>query len=75
MDEFIPEFDDPDDEFSGYFDEEGNSLNPELIQKPGLCLLCVKDDDPNEQMICNLNRYEQADAEGEFKCGGFHAKK
>jgi hypothetical protein len=73
--EFIPGFDDPDDELSGYFYEDGNRLNPDLIPKPGLCLLCALDDNPHEQVLCNLNRLDQAYEKGEFKCGAFKAKK
>jgi hypothetical protein len=36
------------DEINGYYDDDGNQLNPELIPKPGLCLTCKKDSNPNE---------------------------
>jgi len=74
MDEFIPGFDDPDDEQSGYFDDDGNKLNPDLVHKPGLCLLCKNDDNPHEKVLCTLNRLDQADEEGEFKCGAYQPK-
>ena len=74
MDDLIPGFDDPDDEESGYFDDEGNRLNPELITKPGLCLLCANDDNPNMLVECNLTRLGQADEKGEFKCGAYRAR-
>jgi len=35
-------------ELNGYFDEDGNQLNPDLIPKPGLCLTCKKDSYPYE---------------------------
>lgn len=75
MNEFIPGFDDPEDEQSGYFDDDGNKLNPDLVNKPGLCLLCAKDEDPHELVECNLNRLGQADEKEEFKCGAFKPKK
>ena len=40
------------DEINGYFDDDGNQLNPDLIPKPGLCLTCKKDTDPNEEKNC-----------------------
>ena len=52
---------------NGYFDDDGNELNPDLIPKPNLCLSCKKNEDPNEEILCNLNRLDQRD-ENEFKC-------
>lgn len=26
-----------------FFDDDGNALNPDLIAKPALCVLCAKD--------------------------------
>jgi len=74
MDEFIPDFDDPDDEESGYFDDDGNKLNPDLVLKPGLCLLCANEDNPHELIECNLTRLDQAEDVGEFKCEAFRPK-
>ena len=50
-----------------YMDDDGNELNPDLIAKPDLCVSCAKDGDPNEEILCNLNRLDQAD-EDEFRC-------
>ncbi len=52
---------------NGYFDDEENQLNPDLIPKPSLCLSCKKNEDPNEEILCNLNRLDQTN-ESEFKC-------
>ena len=52
---------------NGYFDDDGNELNPDLIPKPNLCLSCKKNEDPNEEILCNLNRLDQKN-ESEFKC-------
>jgi len=38
-------------EINGYFDDDGNQLNPDLIPKPGLCLTWKKDTDPNEEIL------------------------
>jgi len=56
----------------GYFDDDGNPLNPDLIARPGLCLLCKLNDidDPEENILCNLNRLDQVN-EKEFKCGAY----
>jgi hypothetical protein len=64
------------EEINGFFDDEGNPVNPDLMPKPGLCLLCRKNDidDPEENMLCTLNRLDQRH-EDEFKCGVFEAAK
>lgn len=47
---------------------------PNLVPKPSLCVSCVKDEDSNEEMLCNLNRiYRQS--ESDFKCGAYEPKK
>jgi hypothetical protein len=57
---------------NGMFDDDGYEINPETIRKPSLCLVCLKNIDPDweEELLCNLNRNDQAD-EKEFKCGAF----
>jgi hypothetical protein len=55
------------DEINGYFDDDGNQLNPDLIPKPGLYLTCIKDNDPNEEIPSNLNRLDQRDQDN-FVC-------
>jgi len=57
-----------------YFDDEGNELNPNLVAKPSLCLSCAKDDDPAQEILCNLNRLDQA-GEEEFQCDAYEPKK
>jgi len=58
-----------------YHDDDGNELNPDLIPKPHLCVGCKKDeiDDEMEQILCNLNRLDQA-GEKEFICYAFVSK-
>ncbi len=58
---------------SGFFSDDGYEINSDLIKKPSLCLVCAKNDDPNEEMLCNMNRYDQKD-EIEFKCFAFCKK-
>lgn len=57
-------------EYNGYYDDEGNKINMDLIKKPGLCLICKKDSDPHEEILCNLNRFDQRN-KTEFKCFAF----
>jgi hypothetical protein len=67
---------DPIDERCRFFDDDGTELNPDLIPKPALCISCAKDDacDPEEEILCNLNRLDQQD-EPEFKCYAYEPKK
>ena len=57
----------------GYFDDDGYEINPELIKKPSLCVICVNNDNPKEEILCNLTRHDQKD-ENEFKCFAFIKK-
>lgn len=59
---------------AGYFDDDGNKLNPDLIEKPSLCITCINDDDPNEEILCTLTRLDQKDGK-EFICFAYSAKK
>lgn len=54
-------------EIHGFFDDDGYEINSDLINKPSLCLTCVHDDNPNEELLCDMNRFDQKD-EKEFKC-------
>lgn len=53
-----------------YYDDDGNELDPTTIPMPQLCLGCEKKDDPNETVLCNLNRLDQKD-DPEFECGAY----
>jgi len=57
-------------EASNYFDDDGTPLNPNLFPKPALCLSCKLKDDPNEEILCNMNRLDQR-GEKEFICHAF----
>ena len=52
------------------YDDDGTELNPDLIPKPDLCLICKKNYDQNEEILCTLNRMDQRN-DGEFKCFAF----
>ena len=62
------------EEINGYYDDDGNKLNPNLIPTPGLCLICKKNLDPNEEILCNLNRLDQRN-QNEFICCAFEKLK
>lgn len=63
------------EEINGFYDDDGNKIRPELIPKPGLCLLCLKHDDLDhtENILCKLTRYDQRN-EDQFQCGAFERK-
>jgi len=50
-----------------YFFDDGTEYNPDLYPKPNLCLICKKNEDPNEEILCNLNRMDQY-GNDDFKC-------
>ncbi len=55
------------EEINGFFDDDGNEINPNLIQKPSLCLTCANDNNPAEEILCRMNRMDQKDDDA-FKC-------
>ncbi len=57
---------------AGIFDDGGYEINQETIKMQPLCLKCVNynSDDWEEELLCNMNRNDQAD-EKEFKCGAY----
>jgi hypothetical protein len=57
----------------GFFRDDGTEINPELVPKPGLCILCCNDDNPNEEIPCILTRADQQ-GEPEFICHAFKPK-
>lgn len=59
---------------AGFFDDDGYEINTESIKKPSLCLTCINDDNPNEEMLCNMTRYDQRNYK-QFKCFAFNKKR
>lgn len=53
-----------------YFDDDGNEIDPATIPIPDLCRRCEKFTDRSEEILCNLNRMDQA-GESDFRCGAF----
>jgi len=65
------------EEINGFYDDDGTRINLELIRKPGLCLLCCKNDidDPLENILCTMTRHDQRNkGDEEFECGAFEKK-
>ena len=62
-------------DINGIYDDDGNKINPHSVPVPGLCLICEKyaDTDPEENLLCMLNRFDQKD-EDNFKCHAFKKK-
>lgn len=58
------------DSFFGFYNDNGEEINPDLHPKPQLCLSCKKNDDPNEEILCTLNRLDQL-GESDFSCFAF----
>lgn len=54
-------------EISGFFDDDGFEINMDIIPKPSLCISCIKNDNPKEEVLCNMTRNDQKD-NPEFKC-------
>ena len=59
-------------EINGFYDDDGNKIDPESLPVPGLCIICKKHqiDDWDENVLCTLNRLDQRN-EDNFKCGAF----
>ncbi|MDT8418697.1 MAG: hypothetical protein RQ864_12905 [Lutibacter sp.] len=59
---------------AGFFNDDGYEINSDLIKKPSLCITCINDDNPNEEMFCNMVRYDLKD-DKEFNCFAYKAIK
>ncbi len=58
---------------SGYFNDDGTEVNPDLVPKPGRCLACKKDDAGEEETLCTLTRNDQKGGKT-FECGAYEPK-
>jgi hypothetical protein len=54
------------------FDDDGKEIMPTTVALPKLCLSCEKLDDPDEEILCNLNRLSQKD-DGDFQCRAYQS--
>jgi len=60
------------EEINGFYDDDGNKIDPESVPVPDLCVICKSRDvdDWDENLLCMMNRHDQQN-EKEFKCGAF----
>ena len=54
-----------------FFHDDGTEFNPDLMPKPSLCATCKKDDQPDQEVLCNLNRADQE--EDIFMCFAYES--
>jgi len=55
-----------------YFNNDGNEINPNLLPEPQLCLSCIKNEDKNEEVLCNLTRLDKNN-NNEFICDAYES--
>lgn len=60
------------EEINGFYDDNGNKVNPDTVPVPNLCIICKSHqaDDWEENLMCLMNRFDQKD-DPDFKCGAF----
>ena len=61
------------DKIHGFFNDDGTPVNPNIVPKPSLCVSCLHDDDPEQEILCMLNRIDQQNAK-DFKCFAYKQK-
>ncbi len=63
------------EELSGCCNDEGSQSDPELVVKPGLCILCRNDDTggEKEQILCLVIRKDQK-GHMTFECDAYAPK-
>jgi len=54
-------------QINGFFDDNENEINMDINPKPSLCISCINNENPKEEVFCNMTRNDQKD-EQEFKC-------
>lgn len=67
LEEFFPEH------ISGYFNDDGTPIDINTMRMPGLCTICINNDDPDQEILCNLTRLDYNPDE-EFICYAFIKK-
>jgi len=60
-------------EINGFFTDDGYEINTDLIAIPSLCLTCIHYNDPHEESLCSMTRFDQQE-EPEFKCFAYKGK-
>lgn len=54
-------------QIAGLFSDDGGEIDTELTKKPSLCFTCIHHNDPAEEVLCVLTRYDQRNR-SEFTC-------
>ena len=49
------------------YPDDDYEIDSAMIKKPSLCLTCLKNDNPDEEILCHMTRYDQRD-ENDFIC-------
>jgi hypothetical protein len=57
----------------GFYDDDGNEIDPDLVPKPALCCTCALDDDESQAILCTLNRIDQRES-GDFICFAYRKR-
>lgn len=59
-------------EGGGFFDDDGNRIDPANIPIPAICMICKSyiTDDPEDNILCTLNRSDQR-YDSTFECGQY----
>jgi len=60
------------EEINGFYDDNGDKIEPDTVPVPGLCLVCKSHqaDDWDENLLCMMNRFDQRNNDN-FECGAF----
>jgi hypothetical protein len=56
--------------FGGIFNDDGTKVDRTLIKKPSLCIICALNNDPNEEILCDMTRHDQRNSD-DFQCFAF----
>jgi hypothetical protein len=61
-------------DINGFYDDNGNKIEPDSVPIPGLCLICKKYllEDWDENLLCLMNRSDQRNNDS-FECGAFQS--
>ena len=60
----------PDNGKARFYRDDGTEINTELVKKPSLCVTCINDDNPDEEILCILTRDDQRDKQV-FICNAY----
>ena len=60
----------PPHKIAGFFDDDGYEVTANDFDKPSLCVICTNNNDPKQELLCNMTRFDQKDAK-EFICHAY----